>query len=92
MKIRSRNKENRSSYAGLQKGLIIGPLLGGLTGFLIPFLSSGTLPFTESYAMGLGDMKSLITVFYLYCIAGGIILGFVVGAIIGAIIDFLKKG
>jgi hypothetical protein len=91
MKEENRSKPHRNSHAGLQKGLIIGLLIGALLGFLIPFLISGTLPFTESYSMGLGDMKELVTIFYLYCIAGGAVLGFIIGLIIGTLVDFIKR-
>ena len=85
------NKSNHNNYTGLQKGLIIGLVVGAFLGFLIPFLMSGKLPFTESYSMGLGDMKELITIVYLYCIAGGATLGIIIGLIIGSIIDFIKR-
>lgn len=91
MKEDNQNKSNRKIYNGLQKGLIIGPLAGAFLGFLILFLISGKLPFTESYTMGLGDTNELITIFYLYCIVGGAVLGFIVGVIIGLIVDFINK-
>lgn len=91
MKENNQIKSNRKAYSGLQKGLIIGPLVGAFLGFLVPFLISGTLPFTESYNLGLGDMKGLITIFYIYCIAGGAFLGLIFGVIIGGLFDFINK-
>ena len=91
MKEGNQNKSNYKKYNGLQKGLIIGPLFGAFLGFLIPFLISGKLPFTESYSMGLGDVNPLITIFYLYCIVGGAVLGFIAGLIIGLIVDSVNK-
>lgn len=91
MKKVNQNKSNRKSYQGFQKGLIIGPLVGAFLGFLILFLISGTLPFTESYTMGLGDMSGIVTIFYLYSIVGGAGLGLTAGAIIGLIVDFVNK-
>jgi integral membrane sensor domain MASE1 len=83
--------KEQNKNRGLLKGLILGPLIGGFLGFLVLFLISGKLPFEESYAMGLGDVKGLIAIFYLYSIIGGAILGFVVGIIIGSIVDYMNK-
>lgn len=88
---KNQNKSDQNKYSGLLKGLIIGPLVGAFFGFLVLFLISGKLPFEESYSMGLGDVKELIAVFYLYSIVGGAILGLVVGLIIGAIVDYANK-
>jgi F0F1-type ATP synthase assembly protein I len=87
----NKTKTNRKSYSALQKGLIIGPLVGVFLGFFIPFLLTGELPFTESHDMLLGDMKGLVAIFYLHAIIGGAILGFVVGVIIGSIVDYMNK-
>lgn len=91
MKEKNQNKSDQNKYGGLLKGLIIGPLVGAFLGFLVLFLISGKLPFEQSYTMGLGDIRELIAIFYLYSIVGGAILGLIVGLIIGAIVDYTNK-
>jgi hypothetical protein len=74
----------------LRKCLIMGPLIGVVLGFLIPFLITGELPFRETNDTLLGNMTGLKLVIYLYCIGGGAILGLIVGAIMGAIVGSRK--
>ena len=69
----------------------IGFLIGSVFGFLIPFFITGELPFVESYSMGLGNMRELNTIFYLFFVGTGACLGIIIGFIFGIIFDYRKK-
>ncbi|MGI8545221.1 MAG: hypothetical protein ACR2MD_17315 [Aridibacter sp.] len=75
----------------LQKFTLAGFLIGALIGFLVILISSGNLPFTESNTMGLGDIGSLIDVFYLYATVAGATIGFMIGFTLGLVFQLKNK-
>lgn len=83
MKNSYRNNSNKNTYSSLLKYLLIGPLVGALFAFLILYSISGNLPFTRTNAVGLGDVGGLITIYYLFVMAIGAILGLIGGIIFG---------